>query len=383
MTAPAERSDTEVERASTLELFLDLVFVFTVTQLTELVSHPHGFSSYGEAALILLITWWMYDGYVWLTGNIRMDSPLSRLAIFAGMAGFLLMALAIPGVFEEGGVAGDSALVFGLAYTGVVVLHMLMFSTAPNSSAQAIRRIAPFNLGGATLVLVAAFVSEEWRWMFWLAAVIVMLSSSLFGRLEGWSVSPTHFIERHGLVIIVALGESVVAIGVGAAGLPVDGSLAATAVLALALSAAMWWVYFDRDDEEAATVMVATHADHRSQLGLWIAYAHVVMIAGIIVTAAGITSILSHPTEPSETAAAWNLAIGLAVYLLGEAYFRFSLGLGPPFKRLLAAALMLLTVPIGLALSGMAQLAATFALLVLLLVGESLRYPAPAVPSAN
>lgn len=143
----ADERSAEIERASTLELFLDLVFVFTVTQLTELVAHPHGAGDYVDAALILGLTWWMYDGYIWLTGNVRTDRAGPRLAVFAGMGGYLLMALSIPAAFgptEEA--AGDSGVVFGLAFLAVTVIHTLLFSTAPNTSARAIWSVAPFNL---------------------------------------------------------------------------------------------------------------------------------------------------------------------------------------------------------------------------------------------
>jgi low temperature requirement protein LtrA len=358
------------ERASTLELFLDLVFVFTVTQLTGLVSHPAGLADYGRAVLILAVTWWMYDGYVWLTGNVSMRPAINRIGIFAGMAGFLLMALAIPNVFTD----TNAAVVFGAAYLVVTIVHAVMFSTAATSSAQAIRRIAPFNIAGALLVLAAAFVADDWRWTLWLAGALVLISSSLFGRNRGWSVSASHFVERHGLVIIVALGESVVAIGAGASGLELDAGLASTAVLALGLSAAMWWIYFDRDDEEAGIVMSSATGDERSHLGLSIAYVHLAMIAGIIVAAAGVKSIVAHPADPVEAFAAWNLAAGVALYLAGEAAFRYGLGFAPAYKRLITAVLILFTVPVGLGVNGVAQLAIAFALLTVLIVSEQLRW---------
>jgi low temperature requirement protein LtrA len=308
----------------------------------------------------------MYDGYIWLTGNVSMRAARNRIGIFAGMAGFLVMAIAIPTAFT----ATSAAVAFGVAYLVVILIHALMFSTAPNSSAQAILRIAPFNLAGALLVLTAAMAPEQWRWLFWLAAVLVFVSSSWFGRLGGWEVSAAHFVERHGLVVLVALGESVVAIGAGATSRPIDAGHLATAVLALAISAALWWVYFDRDDEEAALVLAATEGDRRSHLGLSIAYVHAVMIAGIILSAAGVGVILADPTKVSPTAAAWNLAAGIGIYLAGEAAFRYRLGLGPAYKRLVFAGLLLVTIPVGLTFSGVAQLACALGLLALLLVGE-------------
>lgn len=378
-----------IERASTLELFLDLVFVFTVTQLTELVSHPHGVRDYAQAALLLAMTFWMYDGYVWLTGNVRLDRSGPRLAIFAGMSGFLLMALAIPGAFGATAAAGDSGIAFGLGFLLVTVVHFGLFVTAPNSSAQAIRRIAPFNFVGALLVLGAGLVAQEWRWVGWLAAVLVVTSSTFLGRDRGWNVSSAHFVERHGLVIIVALGESVVAIGVGAGGLDIDAGLAATAILALALSGTLWWVYFDRDDEHAARAMTAADVDRRGRLGMWVAYTHYAMIAGIVVAAAGIKLIVAHPTEPAGTAAAWNLAAGVGIYLLGETVFRYRLGIGTSAKRLVVAALALVTVPLGIEVSGVAQLTAVVAVMAILVASMRLTpdadrpLRAPAEPGAR
>jgi low temperature requirement protein LtrA len=371
MTVVGTDQGREVERASTIELFLDLVFVFTVTQLTEQVAHPHDAGDYGQAALILMMTFWMYDGFVWLTGNVTLDRPARRIALFAGMAGFLLMAMAIPGAFGSTEGAHDSGIVFGLAFIGVNLVHAGMFTTAPNQSAQAIWRIAPFNLTSAGLVLLAGFVDRDWRWLCWLAAVLVVSSTTLFRRHEGWSISAAHFVERHGLVIIVALGESIVAIGVGASGLEIDLALAAAAVLALALSAALWWVYFDRDDATAEQVMRDRSGDSRGHLGMWLAYTHLVMVAGIVVMAAGVKVILAHPTDAVESSTAWNLAAGIAVYLAGEATFRYGIGLGIGVRRLVTAALLVLSVPVGTESTGMLQLTVALGLVVALLVVEA------------
>jgi low temperature requirement protein LtrA len=362
----------EIERASTLELFLDLVFVFTVTQLTELVGHPDGLGDYGKALLILLTTFWMYDGYVWLTGTVSLARPATRIAIFAAMAGFLLMAMAIPTAFgatEES--AFDGGVAFGAAYLGVTLIHAGLFSTGPTSSAAAIWRIAPFNLVSAGFVLAAGFVDEDWRWVLWLAAVATTIAVTVMRREQGFTISAAHFVERHGLVIIVALGESIVAIGGGAAGLEIDVALAATAALALALSASMWWLYFDRDDERAGQVMAGTASGSRARLGMWIAYSHVVMVAGVVLMAAGVKSVVAHPTDPAETAAAWNVGAGTALYLLGEVWFRSSLGIGAWVRRLAAAVLLVATIPVALEVSGLAQLAVAVVIVVTMIIFEA------------
>jgi low temperature requirement protein LtrA len=362
----------EFERASTLELFLDLVFVFTVTQLSQYVAHPEDIGDYGQALLILIVTWWMYDGYVWLTGNVSLEPTPNRLAIFAGMGGYLWMALAIPGAFGDNAHSpSDTGVVFGLGFLLVTVIHMLLFSTAPTSSAQAIWRLAPFNLSGALLVVLAGFVDPDWRWIVWLLAVMVPLSSPFLLRMGGWTVSSAHFVERHGLVILVALGESVVAIGAGASGLEIDSSLVVTVLLALALSATMWWVYFDRDDQRAEQVMRASSTQDRPWLALWIAFAHLVMIGGIVVAAAGIENIVSHPHGAVDTAGAWNLAAGLCIYVLGETWFRGLVTAGIPIKRIAVAFLSLASVPVGLQVSGHAQLLVAVALMIVVILADT------------
>ena len=200
------------------------------------------------------------------------------------MAGFLLMAMAIPGVFTD----TDDAVVFGLAY--------LVVNVVPRSCSrrQGTRRLMPSGALHRSTSAAPAGADRGIRAPTTGAGPSTSPPSSSSCRVRSSAgcragrSSATHFVERHGLVIIVALGESVVAIGAGAAELELDLGLAATAVLALGLSAAMWWVYFDRDDEAAAVAMAAAEGDERSQLGLSVAYVHAVMIAGIIVASAGI-----------------------------------------------------------------------------------------------
>jgi low temperature requirement protein LtrA len=192
----------------------------------------------------------------------------------------------------------------------------------------------------------------------------------LFGRSRGFAVSASHFVERHGLVIIVALGESIVAIGASASGLRMDAELVVTALLGLALSATMWWIYFDRDDQVAESTLTAEEGDRRSRMGLWLAYTHLVMIAGIVVLSAGVKLVVADPGGRAATGDAWNLAAGLAIYLIGEAWFALGLGERRTWRTVLAAALVLASVPLGTRVSGVTQLGATVAVMVLLIVSE-------------
>ena len=371
MTSPADAAGSgEVERASTLELFLDLVFVFTVTQLTQLVSQPEGLAAYGQAALILAVTWWMYDGYVWLTGNVSMRRPVNRVGIFVGMAGFLLMALAIPGVFTD----TNDAVVFGLAYLGVNVVHAVLFSTAGNSSAHAIWRIAPFNIAaratgadrgirGRRLALDALPRRHRRHHVEFVLRPVTGLGD------PGLALRRAPRARDHRRVRARAWWPSV-PVPPGRRWTP---GLAATATLALGLSAAMWWVYFDRDDEAAAQAFAATGGNTRSRLGLWIAYVHVVMVAGVILMAAGVRAIVADPGTPARAAAAWNVAAGVSLYVAGESAFRSVLRLGPSWRRAVVVGAVVLTVPVGQWVSGVLQLVLVTAAMVVLILTEGTR----------
>jgi low temperature requirement protein LtrA len=208
---------------------------------------------------------------------------------------------------------------------------------------RALLRLAPLNLVSALLVLAAAFVLE------WVTPMVTPTG--------GFRIAPAHFVERHGLVVIVALGESVVAIGIGAAHLPVDLALASVAVLGLLLAACLWWAYFGGDDLRAERALAAVPDDRRG----WVAvqafgYCHLLMLLGIIALAAGLKDAIGHAFDPLDLAHAWLLAGGVAVFMAGDILFRRTLGIGPARHRATAAALALATVPVGLAASAVFQL---------------------------
>jgi low temperature requirement protein LtrA len=368
---------------STLELFLDLVFVFTITQLTSLVARPAGVLSYLHATLALLMVWWMYSGYIWLTSNVGGERAAYRLLMFGGMGGFLLMALSIPRAFGVGG------LPFALGYLGVTLIHAGLFKRAPNSSAQAIRGIFGYNLAAALLLLSAAALPESWRLWPWLGAVSVLLLSGVKRRESSFQLRPAHFAERHGLILMIALGESIIAIGVGVGAAALSPRLVLGALLGLSLSAALWWSYFDRLAEAGAIRLAAAAPAEQTRLALrGYGFGFVSMIAGIIALAAGIKLVVGHLNAGSlgtgslgtgsldgapDALSAWSLAGGVSLYLLGGVLFMRIVRLGPSRRRLLFAGLALLSAPLGLFTGGLVQLAVLVALMVLLLVLEGRR----------
>jgi low temperature requirement protein LtrA len=361
-----ENAEGERRRVTSLELFFDLVFVFTITQITHLVEEVEGPADYGKAFLVLAVVWWMYAGYVWLTSNLDLTRTFSRLFLLAGMAGFFLIALSVPEGF------GQDQLALGLAYVWVVAVHAVMFALkAGPGSAQAIGGIAPFNLAAGLAITLGAWLPAEWSWLGWAAAVGSFVLSTVLRRDRGFTIHPSHFAERHGLVLIVVLGESLVAIGNGAAGRVVDLYVGASVVGALALSAALWWAYFDRDEATAEQVLLAATGHQQTRMALMAyGYAYVVMLAGVIVLAAGLEVVLAHLGETNDTTAAINQGVGVALYLLGETVFRRLLGIEPGRLRPLAALAALITIPVGMTASGLIQMWLLLAIVVGTLVLE-------------
>jgi low temperature requirement protein LtrA len=239
-------------RVSTLELFFDLVFVFTITQLTGVLAAGTNLTPTLQVALLLAVIWWMYDGYAWLTNALETERLRHRLLLIGAMAAFLVIALASRDAF------GGRGLAFGLAYLAIVLLHSGMFVRGASlADIRAILQLAPFNLVGALLVVVGGAVGGTFQWVAWtVVAFVYWAVTPWVTTVEGFLVEPAHFVERHGLVVIVALGESVVVIGVGAANEVLDAQLVFVAVLALALSASLWWTYFSDEGRIERALLV-------------------------------------------------------------------------------------------------------------------------------
>jgi len=220
-------------RVSTIELFFDLVFVFTITQLTSvLVAEPNGVGV-ARVALIFGNVWWMYGGYAWLTNAVPPVGTVPRLLMLVGMAGFLVVALAIPRAFDGSGVA------FGIGYLVVTFVHTGLFLRSSEESAvRAMLRLGPYNTITAGLLLAAGYTAGATRWALWTAAFVLHWTSPAVTAVGGFRIRAAHFVERHGLILLIALGESVVAVGIGVQGELTPGRVL-TAVLGLALAAAL------------------------------------------------------------------------------------------------------------------------------------------------
>jgi low temperature requirement protein LtrA len=365
--SPVPAPDERNVRVSTLELFFDLVFVFTITQLTGVLVEGKGPAALFEVVVMLLLIWWMYDGYAWLTNAITTDRFRFRLLLLGGMGGFLVVALAVPDADEGAGLA------FGLGYLVVVLLHTAMYVRGTSASeVRAILRIAPFNLLGAALVVAGGALGDDLQWIVWTGVAALFWVTPSITTVEGFVVSVSHFVERHGLVVIVALGESIVVIGAGASGLALDGGLVLVALLALVLSAALWWAYFD-DEAAVERALHDAPAERRAQLALTgFGYWHYGILLAIVAAAAGLKKAIGAPYDPLAGWIAVGLAGGAALFVACEVGFRRTFGIGRNRIRLLAAATALVTIPLGTEVGAAAQVGALAALLVATLAGEAL-----------
>jgi low temperature requirement protein LtrA len=356
-------TDEQPLRVSMLELFFDLVFVFTITQLTGTLARDLSPAAAlpGGALRVLLIfgvLWWMYGGYAWLT-NARTPGRLpERLLMLMGMAGFLVIGLAAGDAFARRG----EAIALGLGYLLVVAVHGVLYLRVNRN----ILRVVPFNGASALLVLAAGMFGFPGGhpalacYLLWIAAFAVQALSPLVIHPHGrFSIQPAHFTERHGALIIVVFGESVADIGSGSQGHPVTVALVTQAILGLALAAALWWAYFGvGDDERAEAALSRAAPEVRPALALQAYfYSYIPLLLGIVMLAAGVKRVIADAAASLSWPASLALAGGVALYLGGDAAFRHALRIGTQHSRLLAAAAALAASVVGEAFSGTAEIA--------------------------
>jgi len=359
------------QRVSTFELFFDLVFVFTITQLTSALHADSSAAGVLRVLLMLAVIWWMYGGYAWLTNAVSAEHGRYRLALLVGMIGFLTVSLAIPTAFTTGG------LLFGLGYLLVVLVHAALFGQAGEGAIRGMRVVAPRNVAAALVItlagLLAPRVGTAVVLAVWAAAVLVLWLPQRASSERGFEIAPAHFVERHGLVIIIALGESVIAVAASTSAHPLGVARLGIATLGLLLSVMLWWVYFDRDDRASVDALERAPAAERPlKVKVGYGYWHYALLLGIIATAAGMKDAVSAPFHHLHFPAAIALAGGVALYLGGHAGFRRTIFDQRWSSRLLwAAVAALATVPLGRHGTAAIQLAA----LVLVLSATALRTP--------
>jgi len=362
----------EGERVMPLELFFDLVFVLALTQCTALMSDHPTWDGLVQGLLVLGVLWWSWTGYAWLTSVVDPEEGAVRIVIFAAMAAFLIVALCVPESF------GDLALTFAVAYGVVRVAHIALFLLASGDDAalrQSVTGLAISTAIGVGLLVGASFVDGAAQGGLWALALLLDMGGPYFFGAEGWKLVPGHFAERHGLIIIIALGESIVAIGVGAE-VGLSAGIAAAAVLGVALAAAMWWIYFDVVALVSARRLArAPEGRERNEMARdSYSYLHFLMVAGIVLVALGLKKTLGDVDDPLHTVPAFALLGGLALYLLGHVAFRFRHVHTINRQRLLLAVVLFALIPAALELPALAILALVNALIWAMIVYETISY---------
>jgi low temperature requirement protein LtrA len=328
--------------------------------------------SLAAAARVLLVfgvLWWMYGGYAWLTNTRTPVRSPERLLLLLGMAGFLIIGLAIPSAFGTSTTHGRDGVALGLGYLLVILVHGGLYLRVNRN----FQRVFRFNLLSALLVIVAGFVPSGPEYALWAAALAVQALSPLVSSPRGrFTIAPAHFVERHGALIIVAFGESVVDIGGGVAGQRVTVTLAVSAVLGLALAAALWWAFFGTgDDDRAEAAMTAADPAVRPQLALGAYfYAYIPMLLGIVAIAVGLKTVVGHPGATLTAGPAVALAGGVTLFLAGDVMFRQVLRIGTPWYRAAAAAAVLVAWPVAMVVGAAAGIALLTAVVAAALAAE-------------
>jgi low temperature requirement protein LtrA len=374
-TGERDREPSEGEqRATPLELFFDLMFVFAITQVTGFIAAKPTWTRLVEALAILAVLWWAWVAYAWLGNTAASDEGAMRVVLLTAMGPLLVLSLAVPGAF-----GGDSVL-FGVAYLAVRALHIIGYAVLARGD-PALRglvvRLASTMIPAASLLVLAGFLDGVPRALCWVAALGVDYGGLALRGTEGWRVQPAHFAERHGSIVIIALGESIVSLGVGANGIGLGASVILSALLGVVVAAALWWAYFD---------VVALSGEHRMQRAGPVdqariardsyTYLHLPMVTGIVLFALGVKESLIAESRSLSDVAAVSLCGGVALYLLALSAFKRRNYGSFNYPRLTAAALLAALIPVAGAIRAVVALALVAALTVVLIAYETRRYAA-------
>ena len=362
----------EESRVTPLELFFDLVFVLALTQCTALMADEPTWEGLAKGLLVLGVMWWSWVGYAWLTSVVNPEEGAVRLVVFAAMAAFLVVALCVPGAFT------DEALLFACAYAIVRFSQIALFVLASRDDPglrRAVWGLLASTAVGVGLLVAASFADGTLQGALWALALALDMGGPLLIDPSGWRLEPGHFAERHGLIVIIALGESIVAIGVGAEGGVTTGVVVAACV-GMAIAAGLWWLYFDFV-ALVAERRLSNAAPGRERNAIArdsFSYLHLPMVAGIVLVALGLKKTLEHVGDPLKVVPATALLGGAAIYLLAHVAFRWRNVHRFSWQRLIAAVLLVALLPVAVEISALTTTAIVGALLAALIAFETWRF---------
>jgi low temperature requirement protein LtrA len=376
----------EQQAATTIELFFDLVFVFALTRVTDWMADEPDLTRVVRGVLIISVMWWCWVGYSWLCNVVKADEGVMRVGMFAAMGAMFVGAVTIPEAFEDlpGGIHGPT--VFAFCYFAVRAVHLTLFWVASGSDPTLrgqVLRFLPSMLGGTVLLLVAAQTSGTTQTLLWLAALLFDYLGTFLGG-SNWRIgSAGHFVERHGLIIIVALGESVVSIGIGVAALPISWPIVIGSLLGLAVVSALWWAYFDVTALLAERAMTAARGTRLIRLARGgYTFLHLPMVIGIIMGALGLKKALEYSGDEEHHTLAdplYGIPLialygGAALYLLAHVWFKRYLTGRLNVERLVLGVLLVAVIPLMALTPAIVSLAVLTVLLVVLVAWETHRF---------
>ncbi len=387
-SARVESTD-ESHRVTTLELFFDLVFVFAFTQVTQLMAEDPTWTGALRGLVLLALLWWAWCSYAWLGNQARADEGVVRATVVVAMAAMFVVALAIPESFDDRSGGLVAPFVLAACYTVVRLVHLACYLVAAGTDAglrqQLLLTAVPVGAAAALLVAGGA-TGPPYQTGLWALALLVDYAGVWLVGSAGWRLpSPVHFAERHGLIVIVALGESLVALGVGVADQPLSAAVVVAAVLGVAITVCLWWLYFDVVAHVAEEVLSRTQGQQRSVLARdSYTYLHFPIVASVIFIALGLKKVLEYvsDTEQHDLGDALSgvplvaLYGGVAVHLLGHVAFRRrNVGSWNPHRSAAAVALLVL-LPFAWQLPALASLALVAVVLAALVGYEVTRFAA-------
>jgi low temperature requirement protein LtrA len=366
-------------RTTPVELLWDLVFVFAVTQVTTLLWHEITWAGFGRAMLVLALVWWAWSAYVWAANAQTASSPTLRACLLISMVSIFITGLSVPHAF------GSEGTLFAVSYAVVRFLHLALYADASRRGNAAWSAIAGFALTvaiGMGLLIAGSCTTGTARIVLWVLAAAIDYAGPAWltrERLRGLQrVAVAHFAERYSLFVIICLGESIVAVGVGAAGgdRRLTAELVASVSLGLLITVGMWWTYFERI-APAAEARLREHEDPVLAAADAYSYLHLVIVAGIIVFAVGVKLLAKEPAgSPLPDPARLALAGGVALYLAGQVGFRLRMLGSLSAETVVAAVLLLALYAVTGGLAAWA-LAGTVAALLAALVGYDAAFHRP------
>jgi low temperature requirement protein LtrA len=342
-------------RVTPLELFFDLVFVFAFTQVTTLLLEDVTWAGLGRGLLVLAVLWWAWASYAWLTNTVDADGGLVLAVLLVATGAMFVAALAVPEAF------GRHRFVFALAFVIVLLMFVGLFALAgraePDLLAAVVRMARTTVLGGA-LILAAAFVHSGLRPALWLAGLAVGFFGPALGGVRGWRVHPAHFAERHGLILIIAIGEALVAIGFGARGSGLGAEVIVAAVLGLVVAASFWLAYFDFFSVGVQRLLADRRGEQRAALARdAYTYLHLPMVAGIVLFAFAMKTTLAHVDAELHVIPAVALCGGSALYLLAYVALRLRVSRTLSRGRAVASAGFAALVPVAVVVPALVTIA--------------------------